>query len=261
MGELGRPAYLRLADVLRSRILSGEHPPGTRMPSIADLCRRHGLSEQPVRQALRVLNAEGLTEGRPGSGTYVRCRPAPARIPRGRYDAAGSPFAGASRDPGPGGVPHWTHDSQKTWATGALALRLGIAEGDPIMQTQYVFLAADRPAQLSTSWEPLALTGGTVAARPEYGPLAGLGVVERMAGIGLTVTRVTEDVTARPVLEAESGPLGVALGSTVLSIERTHWAGGLPVETADIVLAAERSRLVYEIGVPTEITPESDVLR
>ncbi|MEV8094134.1 GntR family transcriptional regulator [Kitasatospora sp. NPDC085879] len=257
MGELGRPAYLRLADVLRSRIHSGEHRPDARMPSIADLCREHGLSEQPVRQALRVLNAEGLTEGRPGSGTYVRRRPAPARIPRGRYDAAGSPFGGHT----PGGVPRWTHDSQKTWATSTLALRLRITEGDPIMQTRYAFLAADQPAQLSTSWEPLALTGGTEVVRPEFGSLAGLGVVERMARIGVTVTRVTEDVTARPVLEAESGPLGVALGSTVLSIERTHWAGRLPVETADIVLAAERSRLVYEIGVPAEITPESDAAR
>ncbi|WP_431680510.1 GntR family transcriptional regulator [Kitasatospora sp. KL5] len=259
VGELGRPAYLRLADVLRSRISSGEHPPGARMPSIADLCREHRLSEQPVRQALRVLNAEGLTEGRPGSGTYVRLRPAPARIPRGRYDAAGSPFAAGSR--ATGAAPRWTHDSQKTWATSALALRLRVAEGDPLMQTQYVFPAGDRPAELSTSWEPLALTEGTVAVLPEFGPLAGLGVVERMARIGVTVTRVTEDVTARPVLEVESGPLGVALGSTVLSIERTHWAGRRPVETADIVLAAERSRLVYELGVPAEITPEGDGIR
>ena len=61
------------------------------------------------------------------------------------------------------------------------------------MQTQYVLLADEQPAQLSTSWEPLALTDGTVAVLPEFGPLAGLGVVERMARIGLAVTRVTED--------------------------------------------------------------------
>jgi DNA-binding GntR family transcriptional regulator len=245
MGELGRPAYLRLADALRAEILSGGREPGSRMPSIADLCRDHGLSEQPVRQALRVLAAEGLTEGRPGSGTYVRHRPAPARIARGRYRAAGSPFAAESRARGV--EPSWTHESQKTYATTALAVRLGIAEGDPVMQSQYVFLADDEPAQLSTSWEPLAVTEGSIVVLPELGPLAGCGVVERMANVGVTVTRVTEDVTARPVLEIEAGPLGIPLGSTVLAIERTHWAGDLAVETADIVLGADRFRLSYEI--------------
>ena len=92
MRELGRPAYLRLADALRAGIRSGAYAPGARLPSIADLCHDHGCSEQPVRQALRVLNAEGLTEGRPGSGTYVRERPAPARVARGRHVVAVRPW-------------------------------------------------------------------------------------------------------------------------------------------------------------------------
>ncbi len=248
MGELDRPAYLRVADALRAEILSGAREPGSRMPSIADLCRDHGLSEQPVRQALRVLAAEGLTEGRPGSGTYVRSRPVPARIARGRYRAAGSPFAAESRERSV--EPSWTNNSQKTYATSALAVRLGIAEGAPVIQSQYVFLADGAPVQLSTSWEPLAVTEGSVVVLPELGPLAGRGVVERMAHIGITVTRVTEEVMARPVLEAESGPLGIPLGSTVLAIERTHWAGELVVEAADIVLGADRTRLTYTIDLP-----------
>ncbi|MFF3594766.1 GntR family transcriptional regulator [Kitasatospora indigofera] len=248
MGELGRPAYLRVADALRAEILSGGREPGARMPSIADLCREHGLSEQPVRQALRILAAEGLTEGRPGSGTYVRPRPVPARIARGRYRAAGSPFAAESRARGV--EPSWSHSSQKTYATTALAVRLGIAEGAPVIQSQYMFLVDGEPAQLSTSWEPLAVTEGSIVVLPELGPLAGCGVVERMARIGIAVTRVTEDVTARPVLEAEAGPLRIPLGTTVFAIERTHWAGELAVETADIVLGADRFRLAYEIDLP-----------
>ncbi|MGK4583516.1 GntR family transcriptional regulator [Kitasatospora sp. HPMI-4] len=248
VGELGRPAYLRLADVLRAEILSGAREPGSKMPSIADLCREHGLSEQPVRQALRVLTTEGLIEGRPGSGTYVRVRPNRTRMARGRYQAPGSPFAAESASRGV--EPSWSSSSQKTYATASLATRLGIAAGDPIMQTQYVFRADGEPVQLSTSWEALAITERTDITLPELGPLAGHGVVVRMAGIGITVTRVTEDVTARPVLEAEAGQLGIPLGSTVLAIERTHWAGELAVETADIVLSADHFRLSYEIEIP-----------
>jgi hypothetical protein len=32
-------------------------------------------------------------------------------------------------------------------------------------------------------------------------------------------------------------------------MERTHWVGDRPVETADIVLAADRYRPVYRIAV------------
>ncbi|MGE7439327.1 GntR family transcriptional regulator [Kitasatospora sp. NPDC001175] len=249
VGELGRPAYLRLADALRAEILSGSRGPGSKMPSIADLCREHGLSEQPVRQALRVLTTEGLIEGRPGSGTYVRVRPDKTRMARGRYRAPGSPFAAESAARGV--EPSWSGSSQKTYATASLAARLGIVTGDPIMQTQYVFRADGEPVQLATSWEPLAITEHTDIALPELGPLAGRGVVVRMAGISVVVTRVTEDVTSRPVLEAEAGQLGIPLGSTVLAIERTHWAGELAVETADIVLSADHFRLSYEIEIPT----------
>ncbi|MFE3499601.1 GntR family transcriptional regulator [Kitasatospora sp. NPDC059160] len=248
VGELGRPAYLRLADALRAEIVSGDRAPGSRIPSIAELCRDHGLSEQPVRQALRVLTAEGLIEGRPGSGTYVRVRPVPARMARGRYQVTGSPFAAESRARGV--EPSWSCDSQKTYATASLALRLGIAEGDPVMQSQHLFRADGAPAQLATSWEPMAVIGGTAVVLPEMGPMAGLGVVARMAGVGIAVTRVAEDVSARPVLEIEADPLGIPLGSTVLAIERTHWAGELAVETADIVLAADHFRLSYEIDIP-----------
>ncbi|GAA2131955.1 GntR family transcriptional regulator [Kitasatospora kazusensis] len=247
MGELGRPAYLRLADVLRGEILSGAREPESKVPSISELCVEHGLSEQPVRQALRVLTAEGLVEGRPGSGTYVRARPAQVRMARGNYHSASSPFAAESTARGV--EPSWTGRTQKTYATTSLAARLGVAGGDPLTQSQYVFRTDGKAVQLATSWEPVAVTEGTDVALPEFGPLAGCGVVERLARIGLTVTRVTEDVAARPALEAEADRLGIPLGATVLSIERTHWAGELAVETADIVLAADNFRLAYEIKV------------
>ncbi|WP_245984420.1 GntR family transcriptional regulator [Streptomyces tateyamensis] len=261
MGDLGRPAYLRLADALRAEILSGQRPPGSRIPSIAELHREYGLSEQPVRQALRVLTAEGLIEGRPGSGTYVRERPTLVRVARGRYRAPGSPYATESRARGV--EPSWSHASQKTYATAALAARLGVVEGDPLMQTQYVFRGDGAPTQLATSWEPLALSGGTPIALPEMGPLGGEGVVVRFASIGLAPDRVTEDVAARPILEAEATSLGVPLGTTVLTIERTHWAGETPVETADLVMAADRFRLAYEIDVPPEAAgaPAPELIR
>jgi DNA-binding FadR family transcriptional regulator len=63
-----------LADALRSRILLEGLPPGTPLPSEADLVAQSKLSRASVRETLRVLEAEGLieiTRGR-GGGAQVR---------------------------------------------------------------------------------------------------------------------------------------------------------------------------------------------
>ena len=64
--------YERIAAELRARIRSGEYPPGARLPSKSALKARHGVSDAPVVEALRVLRGEGLTEARQGSGVFVR---------------------------------------------------------------------------------------------------------------------------------------------------------------------------------------------
>ena len=66
------PAYLRLADEVRGRILAGEYRYGGRIPSEAALCKTSGLALLTVRQALGVLVEEGLLERFPGRGTYVK---------------------------------------------------------------------------------------------------------------------------------------------------------------------------------------------
>ena len=103
--------------------------------------------------------------------------------------------------------------------------------------------------QLATSYEPDRLTGQTPVAQPEQGPLAGRGVTERMASIGIAVDQVTEEVSVRPSLRAEAAALGIPAGAPVLLVERLHLAGELAVEAGEIVIAAERFRLRYRFGV------------
>ncbi|MBW5423901.1 UTRA domain-containing protein [Streptomyces sp. BG9H] len=63
----------------------------------------------------------------------------------------------------------------KVPAPAEVATRLGSAEGDLCVRTAYEFLADGKPVQLSTSWEPCELTGGTLVVLPEGGPHAGVG--------------------------------------------------------------------------------------
>ncbi len=56
--------------VLRERIIQDELPPGTRIQE-AELCEQFGISRTPLREAIRVLVAEGLITLLPRRGAVV----------------------------------------------------------------------------------------------------------------------------------------------------------------------------------------------
>ena len=58
-------------DTLREAILSGELKPGQALTEM-DLSGQLGVSRAPIREALRILNSEGLVETIPYHGTTVR---------------------------------------------------------------------------------------------------------------------------------------------------------------------------------------------
>ncbi|HEU5109066.1 MAG TPA: GntR family transcriptional regulator [Micromonosporaceae bacterium] len=239
------PAYLRIAAELRERIAAGELGPGARLPSESRLMADHGVSRTVAKWAISVLKGEGLVEGRRGSGVFVR---AARQLVREVPDAAVS-----------AGV--WEHDSAHATADERIAARLAVEPGVAVMRTDYRLLDAGVPAQLATSWEPLGLTGGTAAewpgtpagnhaGKPVRNPAGSAAVVDRMRTIGVRVDEMVERVTARPARAAERAALGLpARVGQLLAVERTHLAGGVPVETADIVVPADRYELRYRVPV------------
>jgi DNA-binding GntR family transcriptional regulator len=59
-----------VADWLAERIISGEEVPGSRLTE-TDVARRAGVSRSPVREALRILEGEGLVQIAPRFGAQV----------------------------------------------------------------------------------------------------------------------------------------------------------------------------------------------
>ncbi|GAA2091491.1 GntR family transcriptional regulator [Actinomadura alba] len=236
---MSRPTYLRIADDIRHRIQDGRLSPGERVPSRAQLSRRYTVSDRVAIEAIKVLMNEGLVEGRPGSGTYVRRRPEARRL---------------HREP-PGVSPPVTlhgarrATSQEAAAPPSIAERFGVDAGSEVMRTDHVFCDGDEPVMLATSWEPLSLTRGTPVMWPDRGPLAGLGPLDRMGSIGVTVTRVEEAISVRPALEEESQGLDLPRSAIVIVLSRTCLAEKRPVEIADFVFSAERHELWQEFGV------------
>jgi DNA-binding GntR family transcriptional regulator len=64
------PASQRVADYLRDAILGGQIGPGQRVRQ-EDIAERFGASRLPVREALRMLEAEGLIEHETNKGARV----------------------------------------------------------------------------------------------------------------------------------------------------------------------------------------------
>jgi GntR family transcriptional regulator len=238
--------YLVIAEDLRGRIVGGEFAPGDRLPSVAELGREHGVSPSVGARAYAVLVEDGLVISRHGAGHYVRGPESPELLVRQhRKRPEDSPFAQGVAEQGAAGT--WRHESATAQADARVAERLAIREGEPVMRTEYVYLADDVPVQLATSWEPVAVTGQSMIVLPEAGPYAGIGVSARMRVLGIDVGEAVERVRARGATRAEATALGINPSAPVMFVERTYYdqENGRPVETADVVMRGDRWVAVY----------------
>ena len=254
MGAPTDPVYLRVLEDLRAQIREGVLAPGARVPSRNGIITRYGVGETAAKHALQVLATEGLIEARAGSGSYVRAVPGASCLEHDRLHFPGSPF-GLAESGGPDGAGQprrlsWEHQTGRVTPPPRIARRLALADGDLVTATRYLLTSNGSPVQLAVSFEPAALTGGTPVAFPEQGPLAGRGVTERMAAIGVAVDQVVEEISVRPSLTAEATDLGIPAGTLVLVAERAHYAGSRAVEAGEIVVPADRFRLRYRFPLP-----------
>lgn len=68
-----RPQYLyrQISELIRSEIRQGKLVPLSRLPSMDELAKQHGVNKITVRKALAELRSEGLIYSVPAQGTFV----------------------------------------------------------------------------------------------------------------------------------------------------------------------------------------------
>ena len=68
-----KPAYryVRVADAIRSRVLSGGYQPGEQLQPQHELARKHGVAFTTLHKALDLLTEEGYVVRHVGQGTYA----------------------------------------------------------------------------------------------------------------------------------------------------------------------------------------------
>jgi len=94
----GMPAYRQLVDQVRQALQLGILLPGDQLPTVRDVVRQIAINPNTVHRAYRDLEQQGLIEGRPGSGTFVKRS----------LDAAPEQRAGLQRD-----VAAWVRDARQ----------------------------------------------------------------------------------------------------------------------------------------------------
>ena len=70
----GRNIYSRVAARLGQEIVAGDYPPGTLLPTAAEMCARFSVSRTALREAYSILSAKSLIVARPKIGTRVRLK-------------------------------------------------------------------------------------------------------------------------------------------------------------------------------------------
>ena len=244
-----RAVYKQIADHLRAAIGRSALSEGEQLPSEAQLMEHYGVARMTIRNALRVLQDEGLVTAEHGRGVYVRARPPVRRLASDRF---------AQRH-GKEGMAAFTVEAAQVGATpevdmltvteghppAEIADRLGMADDAEVVVRSRRYLLDGRPMETAVSYIPADLAKGTPIADPNPGPG---GIYARLEEQGRTLARFTEDVTARMPTPEETKVLGLRTGVPVFRLIRTAYdLDGRAVEVCDTVMAADAYQLSYEL--------------
>ncbi|MFD3412966.1 GntR family transcriptional regulator [Streptomyces cyaneofuscatus] len=240
------PKYQRIANALKAEIQSGAWEPGARLPGENDLMAQYGVARMTVRQALSVLQSEGLTEARKGVGVFVRAfQPLRRRgIDRMAREQWGSGRSVWEADLGGRDLVVDQVEVHEGAAAENVARVLGLGEGESACIRSRRFVLDGKPVLLATSYLPASLVAGSAIAQRDTGPG---GIYARLAELGHEPVHFREEIRSRMPLAEEASRLSLPAGTPVMLVCRTAFAEeGRVVEVNEMVLDASAYVLEYD---------------
>lgn len=242
-----RAVFRQIADQLRSAISTGQLREGDQLPSEARLMEHYGVARMTVRNALQLLEAEGLTHAEHGRGVYVRRHPPVHRLASDRFarrhrkEGKAAFLAEAEQ----AGVQATVDMIQVEENTPPPEIRERLKHSGPVIVRSRRYSRNGTPVETATSYVPAEIAHGTPIADANPGPG---GIYARLEELGHTLERFTEEVSARMPTEAEMRTLSMAPGVPVFRLIRTAFDnGGRAVEVCDTIISAEAYVLNYEL--------------
>ncbi|MEU6760862.1 GntR family transcriptional regulator [Streptomyces sp. NPDC046685] len=245
-GSARRPKYQRIADALRTAIQSGEYGPGDRLPGENDLMATYEVARMTARQALGVLQNEGLAEARKGAGVFVRAfKPLRRRgIQRLSQEQWGSGRSIWSTDTEDRELVVDQIDVREEEADSRIADALGIPPGSRVWARSRRFVLDGKPVLFAISYLPSDLVADSAITQTDTGPG---GTYARLDELGHKPVHFREEVRSRMPSADEAERLALTMGTPVIQIVRTAFAdGGRVVEVNEMTLDSASYVLEYD---------------
>jgi len=251
--------YARIAADLRAAIHREQFGPGDRLPPEQSLREKYRVSLPVVRQALDLLESEGLVDRLHGRGTFVRTPRQRVRRTPERYqwekdrvllsEAQRRRTGATERDTGLSMTDLTFHAEFRTApADPGLAAVFGVPIGAKLLHRTYTTrsrredapltlthsyliydVAAENPALLDASNEPWP--GGTQ---------------HQLYTIGIELDRIVDYIAARPPTPDEAEELDLPAGVPIFLLRKVSIdIKDCVVEVSDVVLPADRTEFCY----------------
>ncbi|MEU6981350.1 GntR family transcriptional regulator [Streptomyces sp. NPDC046371] len=218
-----------IADDLRSQITTGRIKPGERLPSEAQLATHYKVSTPTLRNALALLQAEGLVEKIHGKGNY-------ARRPLRRIT-----YAGGGRTPADRGLPV-TIRTTKLRARGHLTTLLRVAAGSPLTEFHCLSHDGKSPHSLARVYIPRDLAPPATPDTPPWPQEVATLLPKPLPDLA----EVQEHIRVRLPTPAEAATLRISSALAILAITRVATdKTGRVVEAALLTLPGDRAEALF----------------
>jgi len=208
------PLYLQLKNIIVRQMNEGILKPGDKLPSERELCEKYEVSRITVRQALGVLENEGLIDRSHGKGTFV----APKKVEQELYSI--TPFQHFILSKGLN--PRTEHlDSKVIPNSYHLSKILDVPLTENLVELSLLGLGDDSPMAFYTSCFPselgIKMQQLAVEAARENQSFTTLDLYSKIPGLKLGVVNQTFEASIADVYI--SGMLKIKKGSPILIAE------------------------------------------
>lgn len=241
------PVQDQIAAYLRDGILNGDFPPDKPLPSSRKITEKFGAAAQTIKNAMEILEREGLVYTRRGAGIYARPHRQRTMTP-----------AEYKNPPTDGGKYQWITAAERKGFAGRSELldveevvppylvreAFGLGDEDTAILRRQVMYLDDEPCELVEVYFPLDLARGTPIA--ERRRIKG-GAGRVLAEAGLPTLRCVDKVAARWPTPQQQQALKMPTKLPVLRQFRvTYSTGDRPIQAEVMTKAGHLYELEYE---------------
>jgi GntR family transcriptional regulator len=232
------PLYAQVEATLAARIADGTYPPGTQLPNEASLLTSFNISRTTLQKTVQNLIARGLIEIRRGKGTFVT----QPRLTQPLTELSG--FVEDMR-------AHGRHPTarlvgkQIEKASEAVAGKLSLAPGTPVVHIRRVRIADGTPLSFDETWLPQDIGEKIMQDDLEAEPIFTL--LEQKYGMPLIEAEYRLEAIAAD--KAVARALDIAPGSPIFLIERTSYGdGNRPVDYEKLCYRGDQIQFVTRLA-------------